>query len=904
MKRCFGCMESYDDSMQKCPHCGYEEATMSQESFQLRPGLTLKGHYLLGKVLGYGGFGTTYLAWDETMRRTVAIKEYLPTVFATRGTERTMVTVYAGAKAEQFEKGRKQFLEEARKLARFTGHDSIVGVYDFFEENGTAYIVMEYLDGETLTEYLRRERRMTFEAALRVMVPVLKALQEVHKEGIIHRDIAPDNIRITKDGKVKLLDFGAAREASINHSHSLSVIYKPGYAPEEQYQSRGEQGPWTDVYALAATFYRMITGTKPAPALERLVSDTLVPPSELGVRISKNQETALLNALNVRKENRTQSAEAFLRELESAEDVVRVVADSGTEKNKKKKRGGGGKAILLVLLGLILLGGGAFFTCKALGVFGEKKQEIGTNEARVPSFVNSTWQEAQTLAKEANLVIEVSGVEYSAEIQKDLVLKQSVKSGSVVEAGTKIELVISGGIKQISMLEVTGLSVEAATELLTGRGFKVETKEEFSAFAVGNVVESNLSTGELYADGTTVILTVSKGLDESKVEETEFVVGNYVGKSVDTLEAEFATHGILMEVTWVFSSIVKKGCIISQDVKAGTTCKPGATVCFTVSKGVEMVLVPSCIYRDEAEAIAELESLGFVVSVTEDYSDSVQAGKVIRQAPGELEELEKGTMVELVVSLGQQPVTPVPATETPTKAPATSAPTKAPATSAPTKTPVPATPTPVAYVNFHKAKVGTYVYYGNYEQDGNTGNGAEKIEWLVLDADKENNRLLLISRYCLDSVQYNTTSDYMFWSKSSIRTWLNNTFYAGAFSYEEQGHILSTNVKNENNAKLGTYAGEDTTDKIFLLSESEVTKYFPKQADAIAKATKYAQNQGVIAETAKATKGNCEWWLRTPGKTNDTAATVSLTGSVSFGGSAVQLVRYGVRPVMWVEIKK
>lgn len=413
MKRCFGCMESYDDSMQKCPHCGYEEATMSQESFQLRPGLTLKGHYLLGKVLGYGGFGTTYLAWDETMRRTVAIKEYLPTVFATRGTERTMVTVYAGAKAEQFEKGRKQFLEEARKLARFTGHDSIVGVYDFFEENGTAYIVMEYLDGETLTEYLRRERRMTFEAALRVMVPVLKALQEVHKEGIIHRDIAPDNIRITKDGKVKLLDFGAAREASINHSHSLSVIYKPGYAPEEQYQSRGEQGPWTDVYALAATFYRMITGTKPAPALERLVSDTLVPPSELGVRISKNQETALLNALNVRKENRTQSAEAFLRELESAEDVVRVVADSGTEKNKKKKSGGGGKAILLVLLGLILLGGGAFFTCKALGVFGEKKQEIGTNEARVPSFVNSTWQEAQTLAKEANLVIEVSGVEYS-----------------------------------------------------------------------------------------------------------------------------------------------------------------------------------------------------------------------------------------------------------------------------------------------------------------------------------------------------------------------------------------------------------------------------------------------------------------------------------------------------------
>lgn len=517
MKRCFGCMESYEDSMHICPHCGYEEGTMSQESFQLRPGIVLKGHYLLGRVLGYGGFGTTYLAWDETMRRTVAIKEYLPTVFATRGTEHTKVTVYGGVKAEQFDKGRKQFLEEARKLAKFSGHESIVGVYDFFEENGTAYIVMEYLDGESLTDYLRRERRMTFEAALRVITPILKALQDVHKEEIIHRDIAPDNIRITKDGKIKLLDFGAAREASVNHSHSLSVIYKPGYAPEEQYQSRGVQGPWTDVYALAATFYRMITGTKPAPALERLVNDTLVPPSELGVRITKNQETALLNALNVRRENRTQDAETFLKELQSDVDVARIAVSKDTPFGKEKK-GGAGKKILIALLALAVLGGGGFFAGKALGLFGEKESTAASGETRVPSFVNSTWLEAELLAKESNLVIEVSGLEYSADIEKDLVLKQDVKSGSVVEAGTTIKLVISGGIKQISMMEVTGLPVESAVNLLTERGFVVETLEVYSVFQKGTVAESSLKTGELYADGTQVVLKISKGQDESKVE--------------------------------------------------------------------------------------------------------------------------------------------------------------------------------------------------------------------------------------------------------------------------------------------------------------------------------------------------------------------------------------------------
>lgn len=896
MKQCFGCMEYYEDSMHVCPHCGYEEGTMSQESFQLRPGIVLKGHYLLGKVLGYGGFGTTYLAWDETMRRTVAIKEYLPTVFATRGTERTMVTVYGGEKAEQFDKGRQQFLEEARKLARFTGHESIVGVYDFFEENGTAYIVMEYLDGETLTDYLRRERRMTFEAALRVITPILKALQDVHKEGIIHRDIAPDNIRITKDGKIKLLDFGAAREASVNHSHSLSVIYKPGYAPEEQYQSRGEQGPWTDVYALAATFYRMITGIKPAPALERLVNDTLVPPSELGVRITKNQETALLNALNVRRENRTQSAEAFLQELQSDTDVVRIAG--GMETVGKAKKGGAGKIVLIVLLALVLLCGGGFFTCKALGLFDKEEPVATVNETRVPSFVNCTWQEAQVLAKEANLVIEVSGLEYSADIQKDLVLKQNVKSGSVVAVGTKIDLTISGGIKMISMLEVTGLPTESAVNLLTERGFVVEILEVYSVFQKDTVAESSLKTGELYAEGTQVVLKISKGPDESKVETREYTLPNYVGKPVSTLDEDFSKYGIMMGVTWECSDTVAEGYIISQSVTPGTKCEPGTFISFVVSEGKEMVLIPSCLYRDLVELKAELAELGLAVSVTEEYSDNVQQGKIVRQNPKELTEVEKGTMVELVVSLGKKQVTSVSATKVPTKVP-TKAPTNTPK---PTKTPtpIPATPTPWPYRNLHKAKVGDRIYYGTYEQDGSSTTTKEPIEWIVLA--KETDRVLVISRYCLEASQYNQVKTNVVWSSSFIRNWLNTTFCLTAFSPDELSGILFSNIENKNNENSGTYGGEATTDRIFLLSESEVAQYFKENnISMIAQATKHAQNNGVWVDSA--TKGNCDWWLRTPGNTPEKAMLAQKSGSMAINGSEVQLRINGVRPAMWLMLE-
>ena len=316
---CMGCMGDKGQA-ELCPHCGYIEGTEPPGGQYLLPRTMLSGKYLIGKGLGHGGFGITYLAYDTVLKRKLAIKEYLPQDCATRAVGQSRVSPFSGEeKQEQFEYGVDKFLEEARTLAQFDGHPNIVGVRDFFKENGTAYLVMNFLSGETLKDYLRRHNRaLGYQQALKIMLPVMDALRTVHAAGVLHRDVSPDNIFLTNGGQVKLIDFGAARQPR-DGQRSISVILKPGYAPEEQYRSRGKQGPWTDVYATGATLYRAITGKVPAESLDRLDQDTLAPPSQLGVRIPPEAEAALLRAMAVRATDRYQSIQAFKDALALAE---------------------------------------------------------------------------------------------------------------------------------------------------------------------------------------------------------------------------------------------------------------------------------------------------------------------------------------------------------------------------------------------------------------------------------------------------------------------------------------------------------------------------------------------------------------------------------------------------------
>jgi len=308
---CYCCMEN-KGAAKTCPYCGLPAGAGPESALHLPPGTVLHEKYLLGRALGQGGFGITYIAWDQKLNLKLAIKEYLPQELAYRTSDSSEISVYKQTLKEHFTYGLSKYLEEARILARFAGHPSIVTVRDFFESNNTAYIVMEYIEGITLKDYLAATREpLSDEQVVTLFMPVMDALKEVHSAGILHRDISPDNLLLSEHGRVVLIDFGAARQAVGEQSRSLSVITKPGYSPEEQFHSRGKQGPWTDIYAVGATMYRALTDITPPESLSRLSDDTLVAPSKLGVKIDPQLEKILLKALSVSSKKRYQKVEEF-----------------------------------------------------------------------------------------------------------------------------------------------------------------------------------------------------------------------------------------------------------------------------------------------------------------------------------------------------------------------------------------------------------------------------------------------------------------------------------------------------------------------------------------------------------------------------------------------------------------
>ncbi|MBO6133309.1 MAG: protein kinase [Lachnospiraceae bacterium] len=306
-KLCPKCMNETEGSV--CAYCGFDREKGQENAHALKPYSILSGKYLIGNVIGEGGFGITYIGYDLNLEMKIAVKEFYPNGFVTRESALTsMVTGYTTNDPAQYQKWKDSFVREARSLAKFSNLPGIVHVRDFFQENNTAYIVMEYVEGETLKSYLQeREAPLSMQETLSMMDPVILSLSKVHASGIIHRDISPDNIMIQADGEIKLIDFGAAREFEEGNERSMSVLLKPGYAPEEQYRTKGEQGPWTDVYAISATIYRCITGVKPVESMERMRKDELKKPSEMGIRISPEQEAALLKGMAVFSENRIKS---------------------------------------------------------------------------------------------------------------------------------------------------------------------------------------------------------------------------------------------------------------------------------------------------------------------------------------------------------------------------------------------------------------------------------------------------------------------------------------------------------------------------------------------------------------------------------------------------------------------
>lgn len=316
---CFGCMKplAWDG---KCTFCGFDREKYAGKKHHLPMGSTLDhGEYLVGRVLGEGGFGITYIGLHTTLQIPVAIKEYFPAGMVWRKCDDTneyrRVEPFTTEAEEIFHQGKTDFLREARVLSRFGTLDGIVRTRSFFEENDTAYLVMDYIEGDSVKEYVARNGRLRPELCWQILKEPIHALMKLHEEGLVHQDISPDNIIINISGKGTLIDFGAVRHANAIDEKTRTAIYKQGFSAYEQLEKKGERGPWTDVYGLCATIYYMLTGRQPLDATERVFTDRLKPLGEYDLEVKPDVLQIIMRGLAVESSGR-------LRKLDELYDAL------------------------------------------------------------------------------------------------------------------------------------------------------------------------------------------------------------------------------------------------------------------------------------------------------------------------------------------------------------------------------------------------------------------------------------------------------------------------------------------------------------------------------------------------------------------------------------------------------
>ncbi len=488
----------------------------------LPAGTVLCGRYSIRGELGSGSFGITYLADDAILQIPVAIKEYFPSEHSTRAVGRSAVTVLSGEHTGFFVSGKDKFLQEARILAKFQNEPGIVRIFNTFEENGTAYIVMEYLEGETLERYLERNKTLDEDTAVSLLMPLMKSLETVHRAGIIHRDISPDNIFLTMDGSARLIDFGASRYAA--GSTSLTVIVKPGFSAEEQYRSLGDQGPHTDVYALAATLYRMITGQNPPDAVMRRAGieknrrDLLAEPHTLNKNISAVRENAILNALNVDIRDRTPDISSFLSELNAEKPAARRygrIRRTSRFSIPLWLKIAVPAVVAVSLVMIILLASGVI----SFSRFSQNRSKP-EGAVEVPEVEGMEKDRAVSAIQKEKLRAGTDGTAVSEYIPAGQIVLQTPSGGSYLFPGDEVLLTVSRGegvVKPANGIAtvpyVTWASLTEAAAMLREAGLSEPeiVKEHSDVVKKDCIISQSVEYGEKVDEGSTVVLVVSLG---------------------------------------------------------------------------------------------------------------------------------------------------------------------------------------------------------------------------------------------------------------------------------------------------------------------------------------------------------------------------------------------------------
>ena len=835
---CYNCFH-YIQEEGKCPLCGYDpQSSAGKYRVALKPGTPLANRYLVGRVLGQGGFGVTYVALDSQTQSRVAIKEYLPMELAIRDPETSALYLNSEEQKEDFEFGKQQFLEEAKTLTEFVGNEHIVRIHNQFEENGTAYFSMEYVEGIDLKNFLlQRGTPLPVHEANRILLPIMEALQWVHSKGIVHRDISPDNIMITKGGSAKLIDFGAARYSTGEKSKSLDVVLKHGYAPVEQYSRRGRQGPFTDVYSMAATYYYAITGKVPQDAVDRMSEDELIPPSEHGARIRESTEQVLLKALALNAADRWQTMNAFYAALletmpkpyepEADEEKDGKAKKPAVQKEKKPEPKTAAQkpaaaessklakkkptAVIAAVLGLVVLLGVVFGT----GIL-KKNPAVSKPE----ESVSQTGTEETTQGMQAPAETPVPAAEpETAQGETDSV-KDFKNVGSIVTFGFYEQ--DNNTTNRKEPIEWIVLDVRDGKSLLISR------------YALDSVPFNTENTDGITWETSTLRKWLNEDfLNDAFIEDereciptVEINAGLNPDSTVDpgnnTKDKVFLLS--ILEAEEYFDNDISRQCKPTEYAKA-QGCYVDA-----ISGNCCWWLRSPGSYSDHATVV---DSAGSARSFSEYVSKEDNTVRPVIWIDLNMLELKNG---------------------------------------------------------------GGVVSFGTYEQDNDFENGKEPIEWIVLDVQE--GKALLISRCALDCQPYNTEATEVTWETCSLRKWLNEAFLTEAFSEEELAHIPAVEVTADKNPRYSNDIGNSTEDKVFLLSIQEADRYFVGDEERQCPATLYAVEQGCSRYSSE--YRYCWWWLRTPASPLIFASEVLDSGAVDNNGSPVNWKDIAVRPAIWV----
>ena len=572
--------------------------------------------YKVTEKIGAGGMADVYKGLDQVLGRTVAIK-----------------VLHQRLAADQTFAAR--FRQEAQSAANLSS-PNIVSVYDWGKTGDTYYIVMEFVDGHDLKEIIQTDGALAPSRVADIGAQTAAALSVAHAADVIHRDVKPHNIMVTPDGTAKVMDFGIARAGNTTMTQTGSVLGTAHYVSPEQAQGK-KLTPASDIYSLGVVLYEAATGEMPfdgdtpvAVALKQ-VNDQPTPPRQLNPNIPIALETVILKAMSKNPEARYPTAaemRADLLAVESGRPIASTVpameqtavmtavpgAAAATRRTPPKKKSRAWLWIVLVIA-LILAGFGAAY---ALGAFSPRT-------VAVPDLTGKTAAQASTSLEAAELVVGQVTQRYDTTVEAGKIIEQDPRSGSQVEKGTAIDLVVSRGIEKVEVPDVVGKSDNEAAQILQDAGFVLTLpKSQFSGKAEGTVLAQSPKAGAEAAKGARITLTVSKGQQLIEVPDV-------VGKSSNSAQSTLEDAGFDVKVTEEFSTSIKKGNVISQSPSSGLPAYKGTTVTIVVSKGENLVTVPNVVDKAESDAVADLEKLGLVVQVTFQDATADKDGLVITQ---------------------------------------------------------------------------------------------------------------------------------------------------------------------------------------------------------------------------------------------------------------------------------